>query len=135
MTWTLGEVKINERGMYSVLHSQRGPVAKHIREIGRETVVLAKARAGVKTGALKRSIKMKRDRSRPGEYAVLVGSDVRHALVHHQGKRASIITPRSPGGVLVFKVDGRKVVTTRVRHPRIKANRYLVEALKIAVGR
>lgn len=133
LTYRLEDIKLDQRGLYSVLHSQRGPVAAHIRAIGRKTTVTAKLLAGVRTGNLKRSIKMTRDRSVPGEYAVLVGSDVRHALVHHQGARRHIITPRSPGGVLVFNGKRGRVVTTRVRHPGHKANKYLVNALRMSV--
>jgi hypothetical protein len=131
----LDRVRINERGMYAVLTSQRGPVARHIRAVGRRTVIKAKALAGVKTGALKRSIKMRRDRTYRGEYAVLVGSDVSHALVHHEGARPHIITPQQPGGVLVFRGKRGKVVTKMVRHPGHRPNPYLTLALRRSISR
>lgn len=134
LKFDLVDVKIDRRGLYSTLQSQRSPVADHIRAIGRTTVVLSKGFAGVKTGRLKRSIKMERDRTITNEYAVLVGSDVRHALVHHQGAKRHVITPRSPGGYLVFRGrSGGAVFTKRVNHPGHRRNEYLVRALRMAV--
>lgn len=135
VTYRLGEVKLNQRGLNSVLRSERGPVARHIRAVGARTVIKAKMLAGVRTGQLKRSIKMTRDRTITAEYAVLVGSDVRHALVHHQGARPHRIVPRTPGGVLVFNGKRGRVVTKRVNHPGHKANKYLVDALRMSVRR
>jgi hypothetical protein len=132
---TLGKVKIDDRGMYSVLQSQKGPVAREIRRVGLETVVIAKSLAGVRTGRLKKSIKMRRDRTVTGKYAVVVGSDVRYALVHHQGAKRHGISPKNPGGVLVFRGRRGKVVTRHVDHPGHKPNPYLVLALQKAVRR
>jgi hypothetical protein len=135
-TYELTDIKLDQRGLYSVLKSQRGPVAEHIRSIGRATVVTSKALAGVRTGKLKRSIKMTRDRSDPTEYAVLVGSDVNHALVHHEGARRHVIRPRRPGGVLAFPGrGGTTVYTRRVNHPGHRGNKYLTRALRIAMTR
>lgn len=135
LTYTLGPIKLNQRGLYATLNSQRSPVANHIRDLGRKTTVTAKLLAGTRTGQLKRSIKMTRDRSVVNEYAVLVGSDVRHALVHHQGARPHVITPRNPTGMLVFRGKRGMVFTSRVNHPGHGANKYLTRALQIAVRR
>lgn len=122
--------RLDDRGIYHVLRSERGPTAAYIRKLGKEVTVIAKLLAGVKTGRLKKSIKMSRDRSYTGGYGVIVGADVRHALVHHQGARPHIIKPKSPRGVLVFQGRAGIVRTTLVRHPGHKANPYLVAALK-----
>ena len=131
----LVNVKLNEKGLYSVLSSERGPVARHIRAKGKQVTILAKTLAGMRTGQPKRSIKMTRDRSIPGRYAVLVGSDARHALVHHTGARPHIITPQGAGGVLVFRGKRGTVFTQRVKHPGHAPNPYLVNALRAVVGR
>ena len=128
------DVRLNEKGLYSVLQSERGPVARHIRVLGKQVEILAKSLAGVRTGRLKRSIKMSRDRTVTGKYAVLIGSDVRHALVHHQGARPHIIKAKS-GGTLVFRGRSGTVFTKSVNHPGSDANRYLVNALRTVVGR
>ena len=131
----LVNVRIDDRGVYSVFESQRGPVARHIRVLGKQVEILAKSLAGVRTGRLKRSIKMSRDRTTtPGRYAVLVGSDVRHALVHHQGARPHIIKAKR-GGTLVFRGSSGMVYTKSVNHPGSDANRYLVNALRAVVRR
>ena len=131
----LQNTKLDERGLYSTLTSQRGPVAKHVRNVGLRVVVKAKLLAGVKTGRLKRSIKMTRDRTATGKYAVLVGSDLNYALVHHEGARAHGISPRKPGGVLVFTGKRGRVVTTHVNHPGHKGNPYLMNALRRSIRR
>lgn len=131
---SLTDVKISEKGLYSVLHSQRGPVARYLRHLGVQTVLISKTLAGVRTGRLKRSIAMKTERNRLG-YAVVVGSDVRHALTHHEGSRAHGIAPRQPGGVLVFRGRRGTVFTTHVNHPGTQGNPYLTAALAAAIRR
>jgi hypothetical protein len=128
--YRLTNAKLNERGLYSVLHSQRGPVARHIRLKGARVMVVAKALAGVRTGRLKKSIKMTRDRTYRGEYAILVGSDLHYALVHHEGARPHSITPKKPGGVLRFRGRGGVVYAHHVNHPGHRPNPYLVTALR-----
>ena len=135
LRYELTDIKIDQRALYSLLNSQRGPVAGHVREVGRRTVVAAKSLSGVRTGRLKRSIKMERDRSNPREYAVLVGSDVRHALVHHQGARPHVITAKRPGGMMKFRRGGTTVYARQVSHPGHRGNKYLTRALRIAMTR
>lgn len=52
-----------------------------------------------------------------------------HAMAIHEGARPHIITPRNPGGKLVFRVGGRRIVTDRVNHPGNAANPWLYRAL------
>lgn len=126
-------VRKNQAGLYSTLRAEQSPVARHMRMLGREVRTVAKLLAGVRTGQLKRSIKMKTARqSRRGDYMVIVGSDVRHALVHHQGASPHTIKA-SPGKVLRFKGKRGMVITSTVRHPGHSANRYLFEALKVVI--
>jgi len=134
--FNLTNIKLNERGCYALLNSQRGPVARHVRDIGKVTVRIAKVKAGKKTGLLRRTIKMTRDRSQGIEYSVLVGSDVNHALVHHQGAEPHVIVPKKPDGWLAFRgKNGQTVVTKRVNHPGHAPNPYLVIALEEAMRR
>jgi hypothetical protein len=130
--FTLGETKVDPVGIHSVMFSQRSGVARYIRRLGDGVVLFAKAKAGVRTGNLKRSIGMKVDRGSLKGYGVLVGSDVRHALVHHQGARPHIIRAR-PGGYLKFRGNNGTVFTRAVRHPGSRANHYLAEALAAVV--
>jgi hypothetical protein len=134
LTYELTDIKLDRRGLDSVLRSQQGPVARHIRVVGQKTVVGAKALVGVRTGRLRASIKMERDRSNPREYAVLVGSDVRHALVHHEGARRHRITAKSPSGMLRFRRSGAVVYTHSVNHPGTRPRKYLTRALRAAMA-
>lgn len=135
LKYELTNIRLDQRGLYSLLHSQRGPVANHIRSVGRQTVLEAKLLVGVRTGRLRSSIKMERDRSGGVEYAVLVGSDVKHALVHHQGARPRVITANRPGGMLKFRQGAATVYASRVNWPGHKKNEYLTKALRIAMAR
>jgi phage gpG-like protein len=136
LKFELRDIKIDDRALQSLFVSQRGPVANHIRAIGQRTVVTSKMLVGVRTGRLRSSIKMTRDRSNPAEYAVLVGSDVKYALVHHEGtRRAYRITPRKPGGVLRFRRGGAAVYAHSVNHPKTRGRKYLTRALRTAMAR
>jgi hypothetical protein len=130
--YTLGEVKLNPAGIHSVMFSQRGDVARYIRKLGEAVVLFAKLKAGVKTGNLKRTISMRVDRTSLTGYGVLVGSSVRHALVHHQGARPHVIRPRGRG-YLKFRGRNGTVYTRLVKHPGHKSNPYLLEALRAVV--
>jgi hypothetical protein len=58
-----------------------------------------------------------------------VGSNVEHAAVHHQGHGE--LVPRRPGGVMVFRPrGGRLVFTKRVR--AVEGTHYLKRALPAA---
>lgn len=130
--YTLGEVKIDPGGIHSVMYSQRGDVARYIRRLGETVLAFAKAKASVRTGNLKRSIGMKVDRGALTGYGVIVGSDVRHALVHHQGAKPHVI--RASGqGFLKFRGSNGTVYARQVRHPGSRANPYLLEALRAVV--
>jgi hypothetical protein len=130
--YTLSNARIHPAGVHSVLYSQRGDVAKHIRKLGQAVVVFAKSKAGVRTGNLKRSITMKVDRNALTGYGVLVGSSVRHALVHHQGAKPHEI--RASGrGFLRFRGSNGVVHTRSVHHPGHRGNAYLTDALKAVV--
>jgi len=54
-----------------------------------------------------------------------------HALMVHGGTRAHVIRPRTPGGILRFRVHTGGVVFARsVNHPGTLPNDYMVRALK-----
>jgi hypothetical protein len=128
------DLSMDERRIDALLSSESGPVAKHVKGLGRQVSIIAKSLAGVRTGRLKKSISVSRDRSYGPGYAVLVGSDVRHALVHHMGARRHMILPRRPGGVLRFRRGSTVVYTRSVRHPGHAPNPYLTTALRRVVG-
>ena len=128
------EVHIDQAGMQLVLRGEQGPVAAHVRQVGRRTVRYARTLAGNRTGRLRQSISMERDRSISGEYGVTVGSNVSYALVHHEGARPHVILARRQGRVLRFRPRGGGIVyAKRVKHPGHRGTHYLSRALKMAM--
>lgn len=107
--------------------SPTGMVGRHLGRIGARLRLLARAQAGVKTGALKASMNYKVTRNSHGLH-VLVGSSNKIALMHHQGTRAHIIVPRR-AQTLRFYSHGRIVYAQIVHHPGTRPNRYLTDNL------
>ena len=119
---------VNEAGMDFVLRSPNGEVGRHLRKLARRLQLLAKAQVGVDTGALKDSINYRIVRGGGGLVAI-VGSNNHIALLHHQGARPHIITPRR-AQTLRFYSHGRIVYSKLVHHPGTKPNRYLTDNLR-----
>lgn len=111
------------------LRNMYGTVGRYIRKVGQRAANRARRQVGVKTGALKASIRMQVIRRR-GEVAVKIGGYTDYALLHHQGSRPHIIEPNKPGGQLVFFKGSRLVRTPIVHHPGTKPNRYLTDQLR-----
>lgn len=126
---------VNDKALYSWSKSQQGPLARHIRAKGAQVAMEAKLLVGVRTGRLGRSIKVKRDRSPTGEYGVIVGSDLRYAMVHHEGSRPHTISAREPGKHLRFVGRNGMVYRRTVRHPGTKPRPYLTFALRSVFSR
>lgn len=87
----------------------------------------AKAQAGIKTGALKASIKLIHERTVFGQM-LTIGSPLSYALVHHEGSRPHVITPKN-AKMLRFTSKGRVVYARTVLHPGTRPNRYLADNL------
>jgi hypothetical protein len=125
-------VFVPNRNWDRAFNTPGGMVGRHLRVLGGATAVLAKTFVGVDTGRLRSSIKAGRVVRHPLGLQILVGSDVNHALVHHQGSRPHFITAK-PGGALRIKRRGGVVYIDRVRHPGTKPNPYLTRALRIVI--
>lgn len=110
-----------------LLKNPSGAVGRDLGKRGRKVMIAAKAQVGVKTGALKASIRITHGREVTGQF-VKIGSPLSHALMHHEGTKPHIIVPVR-AQYLVF-VSGRKLVyAKRVSHPGTKPNRYLSDNL------
>ena len=105
-----------------------GMVGKYLAKKGRRLEVLAKAQAGVRTGALRASIHMRHARDPRGQY-VMVGSRLNYALMHHEGTKPHLIVANS-AKVLRFVKGSSIVYAHSVMHPGTKANRYLSDNLR-----
>lgn len=110
-----------------LLKSPNGLVGKYLQERGDRLAELARAQVGVESGDLRRSIKYELITSR-GNLAVRVTATDRKALMHHQGTRPHIITPRKKQ-TLRFHHRGRIVYAKIVHHPGTKPNRFLTDNL------
>ena len=119
----------NKAGQYELLKSPTGDVGRYMARIGRRITMMAKAQAGIDTGALKASIRFTQSTTATGQ-EVKIGSMLGHALVHHEGSRPHIITGRN-GGMLRFTKQSRVVYTRAVVHPGTKPNKYLSDSLWI----
>lgn len=118
----------DKAAMTYLLRDPKGEVGVHLTKLGARVARLARAQVGVDTGALKRSINY-RLVQRYGGLTVVIGSDNRIALMHHQGTRPHIIVPRR-AQTLRFYSRGRIVYSKLVHHPGTKPNRYLTDNLR-----
>jgi hypothetical protein len=114
-----------------LLNNPGGPVGRSLARRGRKVLAAARGQVGVDTGNLKKSLRMTHERSARGQF-VRVGSKLNHALVHHQGSRPHMITPKR-SQVMVFSKGTQIIYATSVRHPGTRANRYLTDNLYLAL--
>jgi hypothetical protein len=111
-----------------LLNQEGGPVGQYLKDKGNEILVSARARVGVRTGALRASLHMRHMRDPRGQ-RIWIGSDLNYALAHHEGTKPHVITPKS-GKMLRFVSRGTVVYAHAVNHPGTKANKYLADALR-----
>lgn len=123
-------VKINwfDGELDKLLNQKDGAVGQYLTRKGNEILVSARARVGVRTGALRASLHMRHMRDPRGQQ-IWVGSNLHYALSHHEGTKPHVIVPKN-GKMLKFVSKGRIVYAHSVNHPGTKANRYLADALK-----
>ena len=114
-----------------LLNNPAGPVGRSLARRGQKVLAAARVQVGVDTGNLKKSLRMTHERSTRGQF-VRVGSKLNHALVHHQGSRPHVITPKR-SQVMVFSKGTQIIYATSVRHPGTRANRYLTDNLYLAL--
>lgn len=82
----------------------------------------AQQRAPIRTGALRSSIQV----SFRGPLYAEIGPSVFYGVFQEFGTRGPYeIRPKRPGGVLVFTVNGTRVVTKKVTHPGLDARPYM----------
>lgn len=111
--------------------SPDGHVGKFLRKRAVILQALAQRQVGVKTGALKKSIRYQIVRDSKGLLAT-VGSGNRIALMHHNGTKPHIILPKR-AQTLRFYSHGRIVYSKMVHHPGTKPNKYLTDNLARAI--
>lgn len=85
------------------------------------------AKVPVKTGNLRHSLSIKVE----GNSRVIIGPDPTMAPYGGYvefGTKAHTIVPKTPHGVLVFYINGKKIVTRKVNHPGTKPQPYVAPA-------
>jgi hypothetical protein len=92
----------------------------------------AKASVGVKTGLLKRDITKTWVDTTGDIMTIRVGSNVRHALMHHEGTRPHMIHPTRAKALRFVNKRGEIVFARAVQHPGTKPNHYLTDNLHLA---
>lgn len=100
-----------------------------MRDLALEAVSEQKQLAPVKTGNLRRSIRVGRVSAREAE--TIAGAD--YAAYVEFGTRAHEIRPRTKS-VLRFKVGSRTVYARRVQHPGTKAQPYMIPGAERAIA-
>lgn len=116
------------------LKHRYGMVGRHLHGIANQVLQGARRQVGVKSGALKKSLKIEH-LNIGTEAAVKIGSSLHYARAHHDGTRPHKITPNPPNKNLVFSRGSRIIITKEVNHPGTRANRYLSDQLRLYVKR
>jgi hypothetical protein len=112
----------------NLLNSPRGEVGRYLKSKGDDIITLAKRQVGVRTSRLKNSIAHKRHFKDSRGQQMWIGSSVRYALVHHEGRGPQTIVPRS-AKVLRFVSKGQIIFADKVVQKGTKANKYLSDPL------
>lgn len=126
-------IKFDDAALSHLLNDPKGPTGKHMRRIGLEILMGARAMVGVRTGQLRKSLKMHQGLRGRVQY-VAVGSNVKHAEVHHEGAKAHTIRAHQ-GRIMRFNVGGKVVYARKVSHPGSKPRKYLTIPMRRAVRR
>jgi hypothetical protein len=118
---------VNEKGWQSAFHDTDGLLGHWMEERAIYLMLLAQSQVGVKTGALRTSMRWSLSHDPMGLVAT-VGSELDYALLHHEGTRPHAIFPRTKS-TLRFVKDGKIVYAKMVNHPGTQPNRYLTDNL------
>jgi len=122
-------VVFREKPLDTLLNSPRGAVGRYLKVKGEQIKAAAKGQAGFRTGALRASIHMRHTRDTRGQY-IKIGSALPYALIHHEGTRPHLITPKKRKA-LRFYSKGFMVFAHMVMHPGTRPNRYLSDNLRL----
>lgn len=122
------KVKWREPEVHYLLKDSKGPVGVDLAKRAYAVKVAAQAQVGVKTGALKNSIKIDNHVTTSYGQKIRVGSSLNYAYMHHEGTKPHYIYT-DDAEVLRFTGGSRVLYRHKVRHPGTKPNRYLTDNL------
>jgi hypothetical protein len=120
-------------GYDQVFRHRNGLLGRDTERRARRVETAARRQAGVRTGVLRARIGSSWVTSRPDELVMKVGSDVDHALMHHEGTRPHVIRVRSSKAMRYVNNRGEVVFARQVQHPGTHPNRYLADNLPLAL--
>jgi hypothetical protein len=128
---------ISKGGLDFTLHNPKGTLGvelyKRAKRMARHAKQQAPIGSGPTAGRLKRSIRVYRHQRYTRGQTIRIGTSVPYAAYVHNGTRPHTITPKNPGGALVFVPKGgtMAIVTKKVNHPGIRRpNRFLTDNVK-----
>lgn len=117
--------------LHYLLKDANGPVGRDLSKRAYAVKVGAQKQVGVKTGALKNSIKVDNHVSNQFGQKIRVGSSLNYAYLHHEGTKPHYIYA-DDRHVLVFADASRTIYRHKLRHPGTKPNRYLTDNLHLS---
>jgi predicted RNA-binding protein YlqC (UPF0109 family) len=143
---TNASVHMDKAQLELLLNRPEGDVGRYIGKRARLVAAMARSKVGVKSGRLKRSIRVYGANKTTLGQEIYIGSSVPYALMHHNGTRPHLIRARQ-GRVLKFRTGmhgpanakgngskGMFVYAHVVHHPGTKPNPYLLDSLYLING-
>lgn len=124
-------LRLYEPEFTAMINGDDGLVGRYMERKARAITAAAKAQAGYKTGALKKSIHYRHTTHAYG-HKLWIGSRLSYAYMHHEGTKPHLILPKK-AEVLRFSKGTRVIYSRAVLHPGAKPNRYLSNQLAIAL--
>ena len=130
LSLTLEWPNLTENKLKKYFGRPDGQLAFRMERAGQRVAAAARIQVGKVTGGLAASIhhQMRRAHGLP---EVIVGSDNRISLIHHEGTRPHAIKARN-AEFLRFSSNGRIVYDRAILHPGTKPNRYLTDNIYLA---
>jgi hypothetical protein len=129
------DVKLDQSAINQMLTSPRGLVGQFILNLADDVAREARVQAPVKTGALRRNIRVEQGILGNGAAASVI-ADVDYAYTIHEGRTGSVTIHAKPGRVLRFpNKAGTIVYAPKVTQGPRAANPFLWRSLKDAVAR
>ena len=122
------KVTLYHEKIEKLLNSPNGEVGRDLKKRAVRVQAAAKRQVGVKTGRLKRSIRIYGHRKVGSGQRMYIGSSVPYALMHHNGTKRHMIFPKKRS-YLKFRNKGVIVFARSVNHPGTRPNRYLTDNL------
>jgi phage gpG-like protein len=118
-----------DKRINAYLYSPNGRLGKELDNKARRVRDAAKRQVGVRSGRLKRSIRVYRHNRTAFGQTLRIGTAVPYAYYHHEGTRPHTIYPDKKQ-VLKFRSGQAIVFTRKAHHPGTKPNRFLKDNIK-----